>query len=803
MLSLAFDFRYALRVLRRYPVVSIIAVPSLALGIAANSTMFSLVDAMYLRSFAVADPAGLVWVAMRTAEGQRGGMAWLEYLEAKASAPAFADIAVQNRRGTMIEKDGVAELVPLTIVSDNYFALLGVKPARGRLFEPTLDAGLAGQPAVALSDGAWRRYFGADPDIVGKSVRMANRAFTVVGVLPPEFRGLDREVATGVWVPVVTWKAMNPGNAREFEDRGGGQFEGVARLRPGSSMEQAAAQLDTVSRRLEQDYPGTNRGRRIVAYTEAERQSGGGPAPTLLLLSVVGIVLLIACANVAMLLLAQAEGREREISIRLSVGATQWRVVRQLLTEGAVLALAAGALVFLVISWMIPLIPALLPPGPEFMKYDIRMDRRVVLVTVLSCVATVFLFGLAPALSSARRDLMAVLKGRGFQARRSHAGRYVLVAGQAALTVLLITAAALLARSFQNTLEQRIGFDTDRNTLVLNSGLEAARDRVTATCEEIVERVRTLPGIRQAAYARRIPLGLFGGGATRDVVIPGNTAAGVLRLRYNQVSEDYFAAMGTRILAGRGFARSDGAAAALVAIVSQTMQRRFWPAADAIGQHIRVDDADTEIVGVAEDGVIENVPEVPEPFLFFPFAQAPVREVTFVVEAAGDASQLMTAVKREMRAANPGIMFFVATTLKQQVKDARYSSSVLALLSAVVGGLGLLLAAGGLFGVVLQGVNRRTREMGVRMALGADRRTVMTLVIRHGLVLAGAGAVVGAAASLASGRLIAGLLYGMSPYDPIALLFSVAAVLLVAVVASAYPAWKATRIDPAEVLRAE
>jgi predicted permease len=805
MHSFGKDVSYSLRVLRRYPGISLIAVCSLVLGVAANSTMFSLVDAMYLRPFAVRDPGALVWIGMRTAEGQREGIAWAEYLEVRHSVSAFADIAVQNRRGTMLERDGVSELVPLTIVSDNFFSMLGIRASRGRLFQGELDATLVDEPAVALSDAAWRRYFGADPSTVGRTVRIGNRACTVVGIVQPEFRGFERSVATGVWVPVSTWKAM--GNARELEERGGGQFEGIARLKPGASFEQAGAQLKSLSSRLEQEHPDTNRARRLVAVTHDAIEHGSGPTAPVILLSAVGIVLLIACANVAMLLLAQAEGREHEITVRLALGASQWRVVRQLLTEGAVLALLGGAVALLVTYWIIPVLPAMLPPGPEFIKYDIRMDRRVVLVAGASCVGTVFLFGLAPALSAARRDLISALKGRGLESRRRTTGRYALVATQAALTVLLVTAAGLLARTFYNSLQQRLGFDTGRNMLVLNTGLSARGNQAAATvCDGIVDRLQALPGVRQAAYARRVPLGLFGEGATRDILIPGNpSAAGkdVMRMRFNQISPGYLRTMGTRIVSGRGFTRSDNDTTVRVALVNQTMLRTFWPDGNAVGRHILVDKKDTEIVGVVEDGVIAGVQEPPEPFLLFPFAQAQVEEVTFIMETAGDPATLLGPAKTSMKQADPGIMLFVASTMKRHVADALYSRWLPAVLSIAMGALGLVLGAAGLFGVVLQNVNRRVREIGIRTTLGATRRRVVVLVIRHGLLLAGTGAAAGAAASVASGRLLGTMLYGITPYDAPTILFSVAVVLAVALAASAYPAWKATRVDPADILRTE
>lgn len=803
MHSLWSDVRYTFRLFRAHPGVTVIAILSLALGMGANSTIFSLVDGMYLRPLPVRDPAGLVWVNTRSVEGREADLAWLDYLQLKESAGAFADLAVQNERAGLLNREGESELVLLTIVSDNFFPMLGVEAARGRLFRNDLDAAMANEPAIAISDSLWKRL-GADPSLVGRTIRMNNRAFTVVGVLPPEFRGLDRGVRTDVWVPVSTWKAMCC--AEEFEARGPGQFEVLGRLRPGATIQQAQAQLDAVTRRFQQENPETFRGRRLTAFTEQMREPEQGTTRSALLLAIVGLLLVIACANVAALLLAQAESRRREIGMRLALGANQRRLTRQLLTESAVLALIGAALALVLARWMIPLFPAVLPPGPDFMRYDIRLDGRVLLVTLAACAVTVLLFGLAPAREAARTDLNSVLKGGGWSVRRRFTGRNLLVAGQAALSVMLLSAAGLLARSFLHTIETRPGFDTARNTLVLLAALSPPMDRVTATCEQMIERIRTLPGVRQAAYCRRFPLSGSGSAAVVDVVIPARVATPgqeVMRLRFNQVSLDYFAVTGTRVVSGRAFARTDAAGRVRVALVNQTMARELWPKRDPVGQWIRVRNTDTQIVGVVEDAVIAKIHEPPEPFLYFPFAQKPEGEVTFLVETAGPPGPLLNPVKQEMRAADPSLAMLMTTSLHQHLRDAMYPDWLPAVLAAAIGGLGMALAAAGLFGVVLHSVNRRLRELAVRMALGARERSLLALVLRHGLTLTGAGAAIGAVLSLALGRLMSGFLYGVSPYDPLTLALSVAAVMAVSLAAGFYPAWKATRVDPAAMLRTE
>ncbi|MBI3279603.1 MAG: ABC transporter permease, partial [Acidobacteria bacterium] len=698
-----------------------------------------------------------------------------------------------------------AELALMTLVSDNYFPLLGVEAARGRLFRDDLDRTMQNQPAVVISDSLWRRRFGADPGLIGRTMRMNESNFTVVGILPPEFRGLVRALRNDIWVPVSTWKAM--GRQGELEARGPGQFDAIARLRPGVSLARAQAQLETVGARWQREYPQHYRGRRLFATTEAARQSERGGKLSMLLLAIVGLVVLIACANVAVLLLAQSEARRREIGIRAAMGASRGRIVRQLLTESVLLAASGGLVALLITRWMIPLLDWLLPPGPDFLEFVIRLDARVAAVTVLTCMATVLLFGLAPAIDASRTDVNAVIKTGGLGPRRRFAGRSLLVITQAALGVVLVTAAGLLARSFLHTQSQRAGFDTDKEMLALIAGIGGGRNTATATCDAIAERLRALPGVKRAAYCRRMPMSNFAGtGATRDIVIPGRAAEPgqeVMRLRYNQVSPDYFALTGTRLLSGRTFSHADSGSAPRVALVNQTMAHQQWPAGDALGRWIRVNGTDTQIVGVVEDGIIANIHERPEQFLYFPFAQAPVGEVTFMMETAVDAATLLDAGKRELRAADPHSVVLLTTTLRQHVRDALYSDWLAAFLSITIAGLGIALAAAGLFGVVMHGVNRRLRELGVRVALGAGNRALVGIVLKQALALAGSGAILGVALAIAAGRLLAGMLYGVRPHDAISLALGVAIVLLVTAAASVYPAWKATRVDPATVLRAE
>jgi predicted permease len=803
--SLCQDVRYTWRLWRTRPGLIAIAIASLALGIGANSIMFSLVDGMFLRPLPVDDPGGLLHIEWRSADNRSSAMAWPDYLALRDTGGAFADIAVQNRRGGLLDSGGDVELVLVTIVSDNYFALLGVQAQRGRLFRADLDETLSGEPAVMITDGLWRRRYGADPGLVGRSISLNGRAMTVVGVLPPRFQGLNRAIVTDIWIPVSTWRAL--GNTREFEERVVGQFEPIARLKPGAALASAQAQLDGFSQRVQQEQPGKGRGRRLVALTEDEVERGSqGRIGSMLLLSITGVLLLIAAANVAVLLLALADARQPEVGIRQALGAGRRRLIRQFLTESGLLALAGTVVALLAGWWLIPLVPALLPPGPAYVRFDIRLDLRVVVVTFVTCTVTLLLFGLVPALRGSRADLGAIIRSGVRESRRRFGGPNLLVVAQAMLGVTLLTAAGLLALSFARTAGMRPGFDTNRNLIMMLISLSGPRDRMAAQSDEVVERVASQPGVSRAAYCRRFPMASSGGGATRDVIIPGRDVPPdeqVLRIRYNQISPGYFAVTGTRLLAGRAFTRADAADSQRVALVNETMARRFWASGNAVGESIKVDAADVQIVGVVENTAISSLHEEPEPFLYLPFPQLPSAEVTFLFETAGDPAALLGPIQRELRAVAPGHAQLTTTSLRQHLKDALYQDWLPAVLSITAAAAGIVLGAAGLFGVMVQSVTRRSRELGVRMALGARRPDLLWMVLRQGLALAGVGCLLGIGLSLAAGRLMSSLLFGVSPSNPAVIGSSVCAVLLVGTLASLYPAVKATRVDPAQVLRAE
>lgn len=802
------DLRYGIRLLLKTPRATAVAVASLALGMGLNSAVFSVVDGMFLRPPSIRQPEQLVWIYGRTPQGSSTSTSYLEYLDLRDQSNVFSGLVAQSRRGSLLRVDDEIEVVMTTVVSANHFSVLGAGTALGRAFSPELDSSPEKEPVVILSHGLWQRRFGSDPQIIGKSIPLFERNCTVVGVLPQSFRGLEGMIAPDIWLPATSWVAITPGNRPELERRDSRIYEVLGRLRPGVTVEQAQAQLDTIARRLEQAYPATNKGRRLSAVPET-RRAAGRVRMSLLLMSIVGLVLLIACANVATLLLAQGESRRREIGVRLALGAGRRRVLRQLLTESLLLSLVGAALGLLLASWLMDLAPALMPAGPFRLRLDVRLDQRVGTFTLIASLVTALLFGLAPALRASKADVAPVLKGEepGRRSRRFSLWN-VLAVGQIALSIVLLSASGLLLRSFLYTQQIDPGFDTKKNMLVIMmaSGSLSGPRQAQALFQRLAERLGSLPGVAHATYARRLLLAGSGGGATKEVSIPGvelPPGRDTVEIKFNQVADNYFATMGTRVARGRGIERRDGPDSLKVVLINETMARQFWPNQDPIGRWLRIGRFEHQIVGIVEDGKINQIHEAPEPFLYFAFAQMPPGEATLLVETAGDPALLADAVKREMRSVDPKIVILSLMTMKQHMANALYMDRIPAVVSSGLAVLGMLLAAIGLYGVMSYAVNRRTHEFGVRLAMGAQERDVLGLVMRQGLKLALVGVPIGLAAALAATRVMSSFVYGVSPGDP--LTFAASAVLVVAVglLATEGPARRATKVDPVVALRHE
>ncbi len=794
------DLRYGGRAMRRNPGLTAIAVLSLAAGIGANSAIFSFIDAIFTRPMPVPRVSEIVHISTSSPEFPDAGVAGADYMDYR-KASSLAGLAVVDYRGPVVTIGDVPESTYAEVVSDNFFTLLGVEAAAGRVFREEKNPA----PAVVLGHRFFQARFGGDPGVIGRSLRMKGGLVTVIGVAPASFRGTRNSMSADLWVPFSTWR-----EPWALEDRRIPQFAVIGRLRPGVSAAAAQQELSAVAANLSRAYPATNKGRSVRVDTDRahrvrEAGSFGG-----VLLALVGAVLLVASMNVAMLLLARAETRRREMAVRLTLGAGRMRVLRQLLTEAALLAFAGTAGGLLLAGVLIRVAPPFLGGLNQIAgAAEFRVDSRVLLFSLLVAAGSGLLFGLVPALMSARADLAAELKATavaaGTPAGRART-RNLLVVAQLGISLVLVLMGILLARSFRNALEADLGFRRD-GVLVLD--IPNVGDPGTARYElfyrQLVERVRAVPGVRNATLAMRPPLGGSGGGRTERVLLSGPRPE-PLEVGMSVVGPGYFALLGTRLLRGREFDDHDSVSARKVAVINETGARRFWPAENAIGKLFRTGGPGGpawEIVGVAHDARINSIREEATPYLYFPFAQMNSGDVRLLVGTSLNPAALVNPIRDRLREVDKSLVVYDSYTLRSLVESDFWQFRLPMQLAWALAVLGVLLAAVGLYGVMSYFASARTRETGIRMALGARPGDVLQAVLRHAARLAACGIALGIALALAAGNGVSSWLFGVSPRDWIALAGSSALMLLVALAAGLVPARRAARTDPALTLRHE
>jgi predicted permease len=810
MTSVLQDVRFALRLFRRAPGVTLAAIVSLAIGIGANAAIFSVLDALGFRPLAVSDEAALVRVSATSRQSRVETLSYPEFQEIRRQAGAFSGALAHGMRGAgLTDARGDTEVVLADIVSGDYFTTLGVRPLAGRLLRPE-DEQPSSPPAIVISHALWQRRFAGDPGVVGRPLTVSGQSCLLAGVAPAEFRGLGTVAVPEVWIPFGTWAQLG-GNRADLEIRSR-WLEVTGRLRPGATLDRASAELATIGARLAAAYPETSKGRGLAAQAETAARRGGFTVVGVMLFAVVGLVLLIACANVAGLLLGRAEARRHEMAVRLAIGAGRGRLVRQLLVESAVLALAAGAAAWALASWVVRLLPALLPPMPFRMGIVFELNLRILLVTLGVSLASAVVVGLVPALRAARTEVLPALRAEAAGRRgRRVSGRDVLVVAQVALSAVLLVGAGLVVRSLVNVQRVNPGFDSSRRLLVATMSLGARGqkpDEWRAFYRDFVERVAALPDVRAAALANRIPLSPFGGGATEEVTIPGLVRPpedGPLKIGYCIVDDHYFRVMGTRIVRGRPFVPQD-AAGARVVVVSEAMARQYWPGQDAVGVRLRIggtDAEDYEVVGVAQDAKYNSLGEEPRPYFYFLWGQRRSGDTTLVLDVRGSEHAAGEQLRSLVRRAAPGTPMLRMVTVSEHLRAAVYEPRIIALLVSVLGVLGLLLAMVGLYGVIAYLVTRRSREIGIRMAIGATPRQVLAAVLGRALALAGSGLLLGTAGAVALGGTLRNLLFGVTALDPFTYAAVAGVVLCVAMTASYIPARRAAGLDPVRTLRAE
>jgi macrolide transport system ATP-binding/permease protein len=813
------DLRYGLRMLAKSPAFTIVATLSLALGIGANTAIFSMVNVILLKPVPVEQPSRLAAVFMLDQRNPGNlPLSHLNYKDLRDQNKAFSGMAAFTFTQLNWSSGRESEQVPAQVVSGNYFSLLGAAPALGRGFLPDEDE--RPTPVVVVSHGFWERSLGSDPAIVGKTLTLNRTPFTVVGVAPRGFSGTLLGGGPSLWVPMSMHAVAQP-NFTWYEQRRGLFLFAVGRLLPGVSNEQASANLKTLFAQLEQAYPNDNKGRSAAAVPMLQARlnpqgaAGGGIVQlSVILMTVVGIVLLIACANIANLLLARASKRRREIAVRLALGANRARLVRQLLTESTLLSLLGAGLGLVLANGLLGILVGADLELPLPVGNEVALDGRVLAFTALLAVATGLLFGLAPAVQASRSDVVPVLKNELVPAGSSGRGigkllhlRQALVILQVALSLISLVAAGLFLRSLQESQAIDTGFET-RGVLVMNFNLGRegyTPERGQVFYQQVAERASALPGVRRSAVAQNAPLG---GGLLRSVMPEGadTTTRDRILVQVNSVSPGYLDTLAVPLLRGRDFAETDTAGAPKVVIVNETMAARFWPGQDALGRRFRFfgDDDFTTVVGIARNAKYNAVAEDPTPFIYQPLRQNYSPAAVLHLRASTDAASLAAAVRREVQQMDPTLSVFNIRTLEEQVSNSLAPVRTGVIMLSAFGVLALLLACIGLYGVANYSVAQRTREIGVRMALGAGSGSVLRLVLGHGLVVVAVGLVLGLAAALAlSAAIPSDLLTNVSARDP--LTFAATSALLggVALLASYVPAWRATRIDPLVALRTE
>jgi predicted permease len=827
------DVRYGVRTLVKKPGFTLISVATLALGIGANTAIFSLVNATLWRQLPVSEPESLVYVYSGNPGSPYSNASYPDYVEFRDQNQVFSGLGAWGGISASMNSNDQTDLITGAIVSGNFFEVVGVRAAVGRTISNEDDQTPGGHPVVVISHGLWKRRFGGETGIIGRQIGLNGQSFTIIGVLPQEYKSAFPNRVDDLYVPMMMQAVMRPPRAGYSGEMNPDLLKVrrnrwlllVGRLKPGVSLEQAAASLVPITKQQAQLYPETNRNR-ILTLTKVNDGDPEARSSLLsvarLLLSVVGIVLLIACANVANLLLARASARRKEIAVRLALGARRARLIRQLLTESLLLSLLGGAAGMLLALWAVDVLKGAPPPGVLPVSLDFSLDGRVLIFTLTLSVVTGLIFGIAPALQASRPDLVSTLKNDSPALNHNHWRfnlRNGLVIIQVALSFVLLIGAGLFLRSLGRAQSIVTGFDESKLLAApLNINLlRYTRSQGKEFYRQAVERVEALPGVESASLTRVVPLS--GGSSIRGMLIEGRAApdnnfrsegstggANENAVSMSVVGPKYFQTVGISLLRGRDFNVQDTEDKPGVLIVNETFVARHFGGGDALGKRLSLDGAQgpwREIVGVVRDSKYITLGEAPTPFAYAPLSQNHETGMTLLVRTRGEPASVAAAVRQAVQSLERNLPVTNVRTMSELIGNALYAPRMGAMLIAVFGLLALLLAAVGLYGVMAYAVSQRTREIGIRMALGAQASDVRRLILREGMTLVLIGTVFGLMVALAATRLLVSFLYGISPLDTLTFVATASVLATVAFIANIIPARRATKVDPMIALRYE
>ena len=807
------DLRYGIRTLAKSPGFTAVAVLTLALGIGANSAIFTWMKAIALDYLPGVDEPGRLVVLTgmnRDGTGCCTGVSYPNYRDYNQRNQVFDGILGWEIANVSLRSDRrPAERIQGSIVTGNYFEVLGAKAALGRTFLAEEDETPGTHPVVVLSHRLWQRHFNADAVVVGRNVTINGQSFTIIGVMPERFAGAATGLHFDVYIPTMMQELIWPGR-NMLANRGALWLDLVGRLKPGVSVEQAKSGVDLVSTQLEQEYRGPNARRTLGVFTPFESPLGvqGRLFPVLsILMVVVGLVLLIACANVANLLLARGQGRVREIAIRMAMGASRGRIIRQLLTESLLLSLLACVAALLVAMGATHGLLELLPPLDVPLGFNTAVDRYVLGFTLIAALLTGVMFGLVPALRASGVNLAPALKDAFAGDTRSSRLQSALIVAQVTFAVVALVAAGLFLRSMNRAQNFDAGFNPENALMVsldvFPHGYSAVRGR--SFYERLLRGVETLPGVVSATYARRPPLTLRGERLTGIAEVEGYRTAPDEQLgsTFDSVGWSYFRTMEIPLLQGRDFTRQDVSGAPAVVVVNETMAQRLWPGQNPLGKRIRIGNTWNEVVGVARDVKYKRLNEQDRLYMYAPHQQVYMPDMTLIVRSSGDPAGLVEPVRREVQALDPNLPVFGVMTLRGHVNASLSPQLAAGAGTGVIGLLALGLAAVGLYGLIGYSVSQRTHEIGVRIAVGAQSADLFKMIIGRGMRLTLMGLGLGLVGAFGLTRFVSSLLFGVSASDPVTFVGSSVLLLSVALLASYIPARRATKVDPLVALRRE